>query len=241
MREWLLSEIDKLAETSKSELERLKAQKDKLERERKKLLQAHYADAIPLHLLKEEQERISKSLNKIVGQMAAYTDEYSQTIVNLDDALTLLEDCGKAYRLASDSERRCFNQALFKRILVYEDLKLDAEYAEPFDALLDSRVFMLKHESEKYSDTENAGQEKSPAQFSLSDLISAHKPQTSTFFNGAGLSKDILVRIRIPYPNKFIRMALVCRTRIFRHGNRQCKLFRRRAFIWRRRKNGAAA
>ncbi len=26
-----------------------------------------------------------------------------------------------------------------------------------------------------------------------------------------------LVRIRIPYPNKFIRMALVCRTRILRH------------------------
>ncbi len=194
MREWLLAEIDKLAETSKSELERLKVQKDKLEREQIKLLQAHYADAIPLHLLKEEQERISKSLKSIVGQMAAFKDEYSQTIINLDDALTLLEDCGRAYRLASDSERRCFNQAFFKRILVYEDLKLEAEYAEPFDALLDNRVFMLKHESEKYSDIVNAGQGEQPAQFSLSDLISAHKTQTSTFFHGAGLSKDILVR-----------------------------------------------
>ena len=132
-----------------SELERLKAQKDKLEREQKKLLQAHYADAIPLHLLKEEQERISKSLNKIVGQMAAYTDEYSQTIVNLDDALTLLEDCGKAYRLASDSERRCFNQALFKKLLVTDDLTVDAEYAEPFDALLNPEIFKKKTKKAK--------------------------------------------------------------------------------------------
>ena len=125
------------------------------------------------------------------------------------------------YRLASDSERRCFNQALFKRILVYEDLKLDAEYAEPFDALLDSRVFMLKHESEKYSDTENAGQEKSPAQFSLSDLICAHKPQTSTFFNGAGLSKDILVRSMGLEPIRLLTRPSNVRVCQFRHDRTQ--------------------
>jgi hypothetical protein len=46
-------------------------QKDKLEREQLKLLQAHYADAVPLALLKEEQAWIGKSLKSVSDQMEA--------------------------------------------------------------------------------------------------------------------------------------------------------------------------
>ena len=136
MEQGISEEISKLTEQRKMELDRLKAQKDKLEREQHKLLQAHYADAVPLHLMKQEQERISRSLKGITSQMAAYQSESTEISHNVHDICELLEDCGKAYRLAGDHERRCFNQALFKRILVYDDLNLEGDYAEPFDKLL---------------------------------------------------------------------------------------------------------
>ena len=112
--------------------ESLKLQKDKLEREQRKLLQAHYSDAIPLNLLKEEQDRISRSLKNINNQIVAYQEEYSKTSDCLNGIFELLENCGKTYEVASDFERRCFNQALFEKILVYDDLRIDVEYTEPF-------------------------------------------------------------------------------------------------------------
>lgn len=53
MQNYVNTQIDKLAETSKEEQKRLKLEKDKLKRKQCKLLQAHYEDAIPLLLLKE--------------------------------------------------------------------------------------------------------------------------------------------------------------------------------------------
>ncbi|MDR1209324.1 MAG: zinc ribbon domain-containing protein, partial [Clostridiales bacterium] len=48
---WVTERIGKLEDEAQTELGRLKQQKDKLEREQRKLLQAHYAGAIPLRLL----------------------------------------------------------------------------------------------------------------------------------------------------------------------------------------------
>jgi uncharacterized protein YukE len=116
LQKWVTSQIDKMADESKAELEHLKKEKDKLEREQRKLLQAHYADSIPLHLLKEEQERISKSLRGIANQIEAYQSEYTEIAKNLNHVFELLDDCGRAYKLAGDFERRCFNQAIFSKI-----------------------------------------------------------------------------------------------------------------------------
>src|SRR3546814_12242418 len=46
-------------------LQRLDAERDKLLREQSRLLQAHYADAIPLELLKSEQERIDRKSTRL--------------------------------------------------------------------------------------------------------------------------------------------------------------------------------
>lgn len=54
------------------ELDGLRREKDVLERKRKKLLEAHYSDAIPLDLLKSEQQKIAKQLAAIDSQIAAH-------------------------------------------------------------------------------------------------------------------------------------------------------------------------
>ena len=107
----------------------------------------------------------------------------------------LLDDCGRAYKLADDFQKRCFNQALFERIRVYEDLSIDADYAEPFDTLLDPAVLELKHEFEKKNQGERDGRSESAAHLSLMEFLSTLKVQTRTKiadFFGAGLSMDYL-------------------------------------------------
>jgi len=195
LQQWVTGQIDKLAEESRAEIERLKQQKDKLEREQLKLLQAHYADAIPLYLLKEEQDRIGRALKNINGQMEAYQAESAEVADNLNSVFELLDDCGRVYQLAEDFERRCFNQALFKKILVYDDLTLGVEYAEPFETLLDPRVFELKNEFHKNIQNMKEEQPEPAAPLSLLDFLSSSTPtnlKNINFFS-AGWSMDLLV------------------------------------------------
>ena len=192
VEQWLDSQIDKLTEESKVELNRLKQQKDKLEREQRKLLQAHYADALPLDLLKEEQDRIGKSLGSIKSRMAGCQAEYAEIAKNMGLALELLDDCGNMYRQADDSQRRGFNQAIFTRILVHEDLTLEMEYAEPFDTLLNSKIFILKSQFERFLQKECDGRPERTSRRTLADFLASLKTQTSSIFHTAGLSIDFL-------------------------------------------------
>ena len=195
VEQWLDSQIDKLGEESKVELNRLKQQKDKLEREQRKLLQAHYADALPLDLLKEEQDRIGKSLGGIKSRMASCQAEYTEIAKNMGLALELLDDCGNMYRQADDSQRRGFNQAIFTRILVHEDLTLEMEYAEPFDTLLNPKIFILKSQFEKFLQKECDGRPERTSRRTLADFLASLKTQTSSIFHTAGLSINFLVPV----------------------------------------------
>ena len=199
VQQWFTTQAQKLSKQSEGEQKRLKLQEDKLERQQRKLLQAHYADAIPLHLLKEEQDRINRSLKTIADQIKVLQSEYIDIVKHLDGAFELLEDCGRMYDLAGDYERRCFNQAIFSKIKVHEDLSLEPEYAEPFDMLLNSNVCTLKSEFEKYIINEKDEQVNPPAHLTLSgfigDLKNKTRSQIADFF-GACLSKNRMVRVK---------------------------------------------
>ncbi|MCL2853840.1 MAG: recombinase family protein, partial [Defluviitaleaceae bacterium] len=183
-------EIDKQAEESRAELDQLKLQKDKLEREQRKLLQAHYADAIPLALLKDEQERIGKSLKGIEATMNAHKVRHIEMTKNLNDVFKLLEDCGRVYRMADDYEKRCFNQALFERVRVYDNLTVDADYADPYDLILDPAVFELKGSFERNIQNKEDGRPIPEAHLSLENILDS--AQTTNNFFTAGSSKSIL-------------------------------------------------
>lgn len=96
-------------------------EKEKLERTRAKLLEAHYADAIPLDLLRTEQDRISSALDQIANKL--HRDEISDTDAEylLANALSLLQIAGLGYLAAPEHVRRQLNQAFFKKVLVFRD------------------------------------------------------------------------------------------------------------------------
>jgi site-specific DNA recombinase len=107
-----------------------------LEAERLKLLQAHYADAIPLDLMKKEQQRISDELASAQSALQVASATVESLKAHADEAVVLATDCYTAYRDASDKQRRLMNQAFFKKVWVTEDGVVGWEYNEPFATLL---------------------------------------------------------------------------------------------------------
>ena len=159
-------------------------EKDKLERQRKKLLEAHYNDAIPLDLLKSEQQKIAKQLATIDHQTKAYDYTFTTIIERLDDAIELITDCGMTYRLANDKMKKLMNQAIFERLLIGSDGKVTAEFAEPFTMLVEP----IKDEVAKYNTAENA----EAREQMLTSFLSTIPNRLLNFF-GKGWSKNFLV------------------------------------------------
>lgn len=82
-----------------------------LEGERRRLLQAHLAEAVPLELLKEEEDRITRQLAEAGAAPAATEVNWENIEANLSMALKLVSRFEDAYRDAAPTTRRRLNQA----------------------------------------------------------------------------------------------------------------------------------
>nr|WP_300141296.1 recombinase family protein [Propionicimonas sp.] len=133
-------EFDRLMAAETEELERLTTNRDRLESEQDRLMQAHYADAIPLTVLKREQDRIVAELDQVTRRIDAHFGDYADARAHLDDALGLLANCADIYRRCDDTNRRLCNQAFFTKVFIDEDNELRVEHNRPFEMLLDPQV-----------------------------------------------------------------------------------------------------
>ena len=133
-------EFDRLMAAETEELERLTANRDRLEGEQDRLMQAHYADAIPLSVLKREQDRIVAELNQVTRRIDAHFGDYADARAHLDDALGLLANCADIYARCDDTNRRLCNQAFFTKVYVEEDDELRVEYQRPYEMLTDPEI-----------------------------------------------------------------------------------------------------
>lgn len=106
-----------------------------LEAERRKLLQAHLAGAVPLDLLREEQDRIGAELANAGAALANMEVDWTTIEANLDNAIQLTTNLQAAYQQCKPESRRKLIRALFKSIDVDTD-HLGSQLADPFAALL---------------------------------------------------------------------------------------------------------
>lgn len=136
LQEVFAIELAKLRRETESEQGQLRKRRRRLLAERAKLLQAHYADAVPLDLLRSEQDRIADALAHIDQKSGATAIEQEHIDAALKGALELATDIQAAYRVASASVRRRINQQFFKQVFVEDDGELSSTLAEPFDVLL---------------------------------------------------------------------------------------------------------
>lgn len=142
-------EFEKRQRASLKEAERQSRRVSKLKDERKKLLFAHYEEAIPLDLLKTEQERIRREVAEAESVFAATQLRFREIAQTLDQALDLAANCQEAYGRAPDKLRRQFNQVFFRKLLVSDTRVAGAELAEPFAQLLAHDVIKQFHRESK--------------------------------------------------------------------------------------------
>ena len=140
----LQRQLAMLVAESTQRLTEAKTVRRRLERERDKLLQAHYADAIPLEVLKREQSRISRELRGVERQMTGLEGEMTERQVLVGQALDIAQHMATAYRQAPEHIRRMLNQVLFDKVYITPDdetglLTAIVRYQPPFDGVLGVR------------------------------------------------------------------------------------------------------
>ena len=140
LRELIHAEFDRLHATAKTERKAQIAERDRLYDERHKLLQAHYAGAVPLDLLKSEQDRIGRQVAFLDSRIEASEVEYDQARAHLDDCLALAGDAHTIYMSLDDSLRRIANQAFFNRLVVTDGDVVEGEPGVPFNIFFDPGV-----------------------------------------------------------------------------------------------------
>ena len=137
----LQRQLAMLVAESTQRLTEAKTVQRRLERERDKLLQAHYADAIPLDVLKREQSRISRELRGVERQMTGLEGEMTERQALVGQALDIAQHMATAYRQAPEHIRRMLNQVLFDKVYITPDdetglLTAIVRYQPPFDGVL---------------------------------------------------------------------------------------------------------
>jgi chromosome segregation ATPase len=110
-REQIEHHVDILRATSEKELTRQRSRLERLDREERKLLEAHYADAVSLTLLRDEQSRIAAERQQARQILAATQMQFDEISAEIEDILDTLGNGYELYRSAGPAERRTMNRS----------------------------------------------------------------------------------------------------------------------------------
>lgn len=143
----LLRELEEnLVETTKVRAD-LQKEQARLKDRSKKLLDGHLNGIIPQELYGDEQKEITRKSASIAERLGSPEADAASLTSNLDVAIELANNCYEAYRRASDSLRRNFNQAFFSHIYVDQDDEVRGEIAEPFQMIFNRAQHLSGQES----------------------------------------------------------------------------------------------
>jgi len=107
----------------------------RLAEERSKLLQAFYANAIPLELLKTEQDRIGAAERAAKTELESTEGDLGGWQDVLRTAIRLAGNCHAAYTKARPSVRRRFNDAVLEAVCIKDRRVGRAEFSDVFAPL----------------------------------------------------------------------------------------------------------
>lgn len=153
LKQLLYRELDERRKEELSSQGNIRLEKDKLLRKQKKLLEAHYADAIPLDLLKEEQATLERAIADIDTRFRALEQNYTEVRQNLDMVLELATNAKKLYKTAPEHIKRMLNQVFFEKVLVHAHDNVKPEKTPIFEALLSAQTKQLATNSGLFGQT----------------------------------------------------------------------------------------
>jgi site-specific DNA recombinase len=156
-----------------TEAERTQLQDARLtiERRQRKLLEAHYNDAIGIGMLRSEQKRLDAELTATTRSLNALSADLTEADKLISIALDIAQHAGASYRQAPDHIRRMFNQLLFEKLDITTDEDgqhhVKATYAAPFGIIFAASTRALVSEARQASRPTipaSTGQTKEPAE-----------------------------------------------------------------------------
>jgi site-specific DNA recombinase len=110
-----------------------------LAEEREKLLKAYYLNAIPVDLLKKEQDRITIAEHKARTELDTAEADLKGWEEVLKLAVRLAGNCHDAYLKSRPKVRRRFNEAVLKAAYIKDGKVARQEFTEVFDVLFSRR------------------------------------------------------------------------------------------------------
>lgn len=158
LQDFILDEVSTAQHEIEAEAASAARRKSKLEKEQTKLLQAHYNDAIPIDLLKVEQNRIAGELSAIEQRLIAAEQREGEVAKNLKNALEFTTDIAAAYQCASEGVRRQMNQALFAKVLLTSHGITSVRLTEMFELLLNPKLVQVAFQDESEADLQEFDQ-----------------------------------------------------------------------------------
>ncbi len=136
LRQAIVDEVASRHRDTTAEREHLELRHANATSERHKLMEAYYAGAIDVGMLRHEQDRIGAELRTIESRQATLDSQLDDWQEVMDLALKFSTRCATSYRRAGDRTRKRFNTAVLDHVLVRDGHVERATYREPFDALL---------------------------------------------------------------------------------------------------------
>lgn len=103
--------------------------------ERQKLLRAYYANAIPLELLKADQDRITAAESGAKAELTDLEGDLTGWQEVLTMAIRLAGNCHDAYRKARPSVRRRLNDVVFRAVYILDGNVHRPQFTEVFEPL----------------------------------------------------------------------------------------------------------
>ena len=104
-------------------------------------MEAYYANAIDVTMLRREQEHIGAELRTIESRQSVLGGSLDDWQDVMDLALWFSTRCATGYRRGSDRTRKLFNAAVLDEVHVRDGQVVEATYKEPFDLLFSSPKF----------------------------------------------------------------------------------------------------
>lgn len=192
----LRARLKLLRKDTDSEREHLHQAKLSIQRRQRKLLEAHYNDAIGIDMLRTEQQQLTTELNATTRHLDALSADYTEADRLITQALDLVQHCAKLYRVAPEHVRRMLNQTLFKRIDVIEDTDgthhIEVTYNEPY------RIFFSASTRDLVAQTRPAVQTSEPQTHeepAVAGGLSLNLLSDELLTRVSGSSKSIVVEV----------------------------------------------
>lgn len=135
LREQMNVEVQNRSKRIAAERENMARRLGEAEGERQKLMAAYYANAIDVDVLKTEQNRVNGEIRLAKERLEQVEGDLDGWHEILESAMAFAAKCDRAYKKASDHERRLLNNAIFEKIEVRDGKIVEVSFAEPFDVL----------------------------------------------------------------------------------------------------------